>query len=155
MRSQRNEELKSSQQRLKENQKNFLIFLKRNLNDFDEYAIYDILESHGRYSEMLIFAEMKENYEIIVDFRINEDNYNNAINFLAKLPLEKMKKLVAKYSSILMQEETCNFTSHILTFFSKLYFISGGKSSLIQSKIHVQPPIQCTVRTQENNNRFH
>jgi len=93
-------------------QDEFKSFMQTNREYLDKKAIYQIISSHGRTEELLIFAELVKDYERMLDYYLQEKDYLKAISILNR---QSSLDLYYKYSPILMEcmpYETVNMWIH-------------------------------------------
>lgn len=93
-------------------QDDFKMFLETYKQFLDPKTIYQIISSHGRTEELLIYAELVNDYERVIIHYIQEKRWKNAIEILAK---QDKVDLYYKYSPILMEYipyETVNMWIH-------------------------------------------
>ncbi|KAL6612789.1 Pep3/Vps18/deep orange family-domain-containing protein [Neocallimastix sp. 'constans'] len=93
-------------------QDEFKSFMYTNKDHLDKKAVYQIISSHGRTEELLIFSELVKDYERMLVYYIQEKEYEKAINILKK---QSSLDLYYKFSPVLMKcmpYETVNMWIH-------------------------------------------
>jgi len=93
-------------------QDEFKTFMQTNKEYLDKKAIYQIISSHGRTEELLIFSDLVKDYERMLVHYLQEKEYEKAINILRK---QSSLDLYYKFSPILMEcmpYETVNMWIH-------------------------------------------
>jgi len=93
-------------------QDEFKSFMHTYKNNLDKKAIYQIISSHGRTDELLVFAELVKDYERMLVHYLQEKEYEKAINILNK---QSSLDLYYKFSPVLMEclpYETVNMWIH-------------------------------------------
>ncbi|ORX60830.1 hypothetical protein BCR36DRAFT_314682 [Piromyces finnis] len=93
-------------------QDEFKSFMHANKNYLDKKAIYQIISSHGRMEELLMFAELVKDYERMLVYYLQEKNYEKVISILNK---QSNLDLYYKFSPVLMEcmpYETVNMWIH-------------------------------------------
>ncbi|KAJ3435168.1 vacuolar protein sorting-associated protein 18 [Anaeramoeba flamelloides] len=85
--------------KLQDNLNSFKAFLEDNKEELDSETTYDILKKHGREEFLLAFAEIMENYDLVISHHIQMGNWLEA---LEKLRRVKSPEIMYKYSPILM-----------------------------------------------------
>lgn len=95
----------------------FMNFMKDNINNLDAETIYELLTRYGRSNELLDFAALKEDFEIVVQHYIYNKSYAKAIEHLNNFIEQKLEtnsnpdsinnlyKIFDKYSHIFMKYE--------------------------------------------------
>ena len=71
--------------------KQFLFEYKSHL---DPATTFNLMASHGRMDEVLFYANMIEDYEKLVSFHIQREDYEGAIEVLRNSPFPKVKFLL-------------------------------------------------------------
>lgn len=94
------EAIKQLRGRIGETEKELDLLLVENLEVLDENLIYSIMQSHGRTNNLVRFAELKNNFEMIILHHINQEDFQTAINNLKKIRDKKVVDVVYKYSHI-------------------------------------------------------
>jgi hypothetical protein len=64
------------------------------------------MQSHGRTNNIVRFAEMKNNFEMIILHHINQEDYRQAIRDLRKVRDKRVVEVVYKYAHIFFREVT-------------------------------------------------
>ncbi|KAJ6244820.1 vacuolar protein sorting-associated protein [Anaeramoeba flamelloides] len=93
------EEYEILKKKLQDNLNSFKAFLEDNKEELDSETTYDILKKHGREEFLLAFAEIMENYDLVISHHIQMGNWLEA---LEKLRRVKSPEIMYKYSPILM-----------------------------------------------------
>ena len=84
----------------------FNIFLEEYQNDLESETVFQLLQSHGRLNDCLLFSSLKKDYEMIALHYINKHDYKQAIEVINNIDKEKLRtKIMKKYISIFMKNE--------------------------------------------------
>lgn len=77
----------------------FQEFVTKYKSDLDPKTVYDIISSHGREQELLFFATATSDYNYVLSYWIQRENWAEALNVLQK---QTNPEVFYKYSSVLM-----------------------------------------------------
>ncbi len=80
--------------------------LTRHVSSLDSRTTASMLTAHGRFDELLLYAEATGDYERVVAHHIAQGpNYAAALNVLQKAPFDKAEPLVYRYSAVLVDAD--------------------------------------------------
>ncbi|KAI5296998.1 hypothetical protein KEM55_005293, partial [Ascosphaera atra] len=77
----------------------FRDFVTKHKADLEPKTVYDIIGSHGREEELLFFASSIEDYNFVLQYWVQRENWDEALNVLKK---QTDPEVFYKYSSVLM-----------------------------------------------------
>ncbi|KAL4980212.1 Pep3/Vps18/deep orange family-domain-containing protein [Aspergillus desertorum] len=77
----------------------FQEFVTRYKSDLDQKTAYDIISSHGREKELLFFATVINDYNYVLSYWIQRENWSEALNVLQR---QSDPEVFYKHSSVLM-----------------------------------------------------
>ncbi len=81
-------------------------YLTRHVFSLDSRTTASMLTAHGRFDELLLYAEAAGDYERVVAHHIAQGpNYAAALNVLQKAPFDKAEPLVYRYSAVLVDAD--------------------------------------------------
>ena len=86
------------------------------------------MQSHGRTNNLVRFAELKNNFEMIILHHINQEDFRTAINNLKKIKDKKVVEVVYKYSHIFFREvmeDTVELLTKIIQEFKPVRLVGG------------------------------
>ncbi|CAD8189069.1 unnamed protein product [Paramecium octaurelia] len=103
--AQRDKDIKEKKQQLNQLNEDLDHFLKTYKLELDQNLVYQIMVSHGRLQNCVEYAKLNNNYEMIIQHYINEENYKEAIKNLNNVKEKSSMEIIQKYSFILMKHE--------------------------------------------------
>lgn len=74
-------------------------FVRRFQSDLDQKTVYDIISSHGREAELLFFADATNDYNYVLSYWVQRENWTEALKVLQK---QTDAEVFYKYSTVLM-----------------------------------------------------
>jgi len=84
----------------------FQDFVRRYKDDLDRKVVYDIISSHGREEELLHFSTTIGDYNYVLAYWVQRENWSEALKALNK---QTDTDLIYKYSSVLMSRVPTDF----------------------------------------------
>lgn len=84
----------------------FQEFVRKNKDDLDRKTVYDIISSHGREEELLHFSTTIGDYNYVLAYWVQRENWTEALKALNK---QTDPDLIYKYSSVLMSHVAMDF----------------------------------------------
>ena len=83
-------------------QTEFRDFVNKNKSDLDQKTTYDIISSHAREEELLIYATAINDWNFVLSYWIQREKWSEALDVLKK---QTEPSIFYKYSSVLMTHE--------------------------------------------------
>ncbi|KAL2865658.1 vacuolar protein sorting protein DigA [Aspergillus lucknowensis] len=87
------------EEELKAVRNEFQEFVTKYKSDFDQKTAYDIISSHGREKELLFFATVVNDYNYVLSYWIQRENWSEALNVLQR---QSEPEVFYKHSSVIM-----------------------------------------------------
>ena len=88
-----------SQKQLAAVRKEYQDFIDKYKNDLDRKTVYDVIGSHGRESELLYFANAVNDYNYVLSYWVQREQWMEVLNVLKK---QTDADVFYRYSSVLM-----------------------------------------------------
>lgn len=86
-------------------------FIRKYRDDLDRKTIYDIISSHGREEELLFFSAAINDYNYVLSYWVQRENWSEALKALNK---QTDPDIIYKYSSVLMAHAPVAFIDIII-----------------------------------------
>ncbi len=113
-------------------------FLENRKEDLDAVTTYTLLQSHGRIDDWVYFAELKNNYEIVVLHHINQQQFKKALNILDKIDPSNQESLLYKYAPVFIKNEP-TLTVNILIKVGRTQMRTFDPKKLLPALMNVPP----------------
>lgn len=93
--------------------RDFQDFVRRWRDDLDRRTVYDIMNSHGREKELLFFSSAINDYNYVLSYWIQRENWTEALKALNR---QSSADILYKYSSALMAHAPVAFVDVLMRF---------------------------------------
>jgi vacuolar protein sorting-associated protein 18 len=79
-------------------------FLETYSDVFDRRTMFELISSHGRIDDLLFYAKLIKDYEWVIQYHLQQNDYDSALDILRDLPFpRRYEELYYRYTPVLMQ----------------------------------------------------